>query len=125
MKVTIAATGEDLDAPYAPNFGRAENFIIVDTQSGKKAIHANPAVESADNKGVLAAQFVVKQGTNAVISGNFGPHAARILAAANVQMLLGPATGRDLLACYEAGQLRQFILEAEKSPEKERLAPTK
>jgi predicted Fe-Mo cluster-binding NifX family protein len=123
MKIAIAAVGKNLDAPFALHFGQAENFVIIDTKTKEQVVHLNPAVGSADNKGILTAQFIVDQGVNVVISGYFGPHATKVLAGAKIQMLLAPTTIRELLACYEAGQLRQLAYEPNIKPDQERVVP--
>jgi len=116
MKLAIAASGKDLDAPFALHFGQAENFIIINTQTKDREVYLNPALGSAYNRGLLAAQFMIDQDVDRVISGFFGPHAAKILAAAHIEMLLAPTTVRELLACYEAGQLRHLIYETDIKP---------
>ena len=59
--------------------------------------------------GIQAAQFVTGQKAEAVISGDFGPHAFEALHAAGVPMyLFGDCrTVREVMVQFKAGQLQQ------------------
>jgi len=109
MKIAIATSGGTLDAPFARHFGCAEQFIIIDTETGEWKTYPNPALGASSNAGVQAAKFIAGQGVQAVISGNFGPHAAKTLAVAGIQIFLASCTARVLLASYRAGQLKQSM----------------
>jgi predicted Fe-Mo cluster-binding NifX family protein len=66
----------------------------------------NPAVGAAGGAGIQAAQFIVEQGADAVISGNVGPNAFDVLEAANVPVyLFNGGTVRDAVTAYKAGDL--------------------
>jgi predicted Fe-Mo cluster-binding NifX family protein len=98
MKIAVSANGVDLDAPTSPIFGRAPNFLIVDTESMAFNPLGNPAMGAAGGAGVRAAQFVVEHGVEAVISGNVGPNAFDVLQAADVPVYL-----------FEGGTVRQAV----------------
>jgi predicted Fe-Mo cluster-binding NifX family protein len=111
MKIVITTATGNLDSPFDSRFGRAANFVIVDTETEAWEAYPNPALNASGGAGVQAAQFITGHGAQAVISGDFGPNAYNALAAADVQMFLAPAgeafTARELLARYRAGQLKQ------------------
>ena len=109
MKIAIATSGKNLDSPFARHFGCAEQFIIIDTETEEWKTYPNPALGASSDAGVQAAKFIADQGVLAVISGNFGPHAAKTLAVAGIQIYLATCTARDLLASYQAGQLKQSL----------------
>ena len=56
MKVVVTSSGEGLDSQVDPRFGRAAQFILVDTETG-----VSRAVENS--AGVAAAQGAGVQGT--------------------------------------------------------------
>lgn len=110
MKVVVSSTGRDLDAPVSLIFGRCPVFIFVETgdEPGVSEITAvdNPAVGAAGGAGVQASQFVVGQGVEAVVSGNLGPNAFRVIQAAGVSAYqVAGGTVREALAALEAGEL--------------------
>jgi predicted Fe-Mo cluster-binding NifX family protein len=85
MKVAISSTGDHLDAPLDPRFGRAAYLLLVDSETGAWEAIANSAASQSGGAGVQAATTVVDCGAQVAISGSFGPKAARVLQAGNVQ----------------------------------------
>jgi predicted Fe-Mo cluster-binding NifX family protein len=109
MKIAISISGNTLDSPFDARFGRAAAFCIVDAESGEWQAFDNPALSASGGAGVQAAQFVARQGAQAVISGAFGPNAFDTLAAAEIEVYLAPSnqanTATEILAMFKAGQL--------------------
>ena len=111
MKIAITTETANLDSLFHPRFGRAANFVIVDSDTEEWEAYPNPALNASGGAGIQAAQFIAGHGAQAVISGDFGPKAYNALAAGGVQMYLAAAnkavTARELLARYRQGQLNQ------------------
>lgn len=108
MKVVVTSDGAGLDAAASPVFGRCQSYVFVDTDSMEAQTVENPAMNAAAGAGIQAAQFVVEQGAEAVISGNVGPNAYNVLAAADVPVhLLEGGTVRDAVEAFKEDQLRQ------------------
>ena len=111
MKIAITTETGDLDSPFHPRFGRAANFVIVDSETEEWEAYPNPARNASGGAGIQAAQFITERGAEVAISGDFGPKAYSALATGGVQMYLAPAnetlTARELLARYAQGQLEQ------------------
>jgi predicted Fe-Mo cluster-binding NifX family protein len=109
MKLAISISGKTLDSPFDARFGRAAAFCIVDTENGKWQAFDNPALTASGGAGVQAAQFVARQGAQAVVSGAFGPNAFDTLAAAGIEMYLAPGnkahSTAEILEMFKAGQL--------------------
>ena len=108
MKLAISISGNTLDSPFDARFGRAAAFCIVDTKTGEWQAFDNPALSASGGAGVQAAQFVARQGAEAVISGAFGPNAFDTLAASEIEMYLAPAmkpTAAEILDMFNAGEL--------------------
>ena len=84
MKIAISATNSTMEAQVDSRFGRCSHYAFVDTESERAEIQENPAVTSGSGAGIQAAQFVVEQGADAVISGHVGPNAYQVLDAAGV-----------------------------------------
>jgi len=107
MKLAISAKGKDLDSPVDQRFGRADVFIIYETDTGNfEAIDNRANLDLAQGAGIQSARNVVAQGVQYVITGHCGPKAYRSLGAADIKVIVG-ATGtvREAVARFEAGEL--------------------
>jgi predicted Fe-Mo cluster-binding NifX family protein len=106
MKVLVTATGTDLDAATSPVFGRCPTYMVVDTETMDASAIDNPAVAAGGGAGIQAAQFVVEQGVQAVVSGNLGPNAYDVLHAAQIPVYtFGGGTVREAVDAFQAGSL--------------------
>jgi len=85
MKVAISSQGNDIDALVDPRFGRARWLIFADTEADGWLPHDNnDSVNASGGAGVQAGTTVAEHGAEAVITGNVGPNAHRVLAAAGI-----------------------------------------
>lgn len=109
MKLAISVSGNRVDALFDARFGRAGAFCVVDTESGTRQVFNNPALSASGGAGVQAAQFIVRQGVQGVVSGAFGPNAFDTLEAAGVAMYLAPGdksyTAAEIEKKFKAGEL--------------------
>jgi predicted Fe-Mo cluster-binding NifX family protein len=86
MIIAISSEGKELSNQVDPRFGRAMYFIIYDTEEDNFKVIDNMAnINAAQGAGVQAAQKVIGQNPNLVISGNLGPKAYRTLSAAGIK----------------------------------------
>lgn len=88
-------------------FGRARYLLIVDLPERTfQVVENRGAAGAAQGAGVQAAQLVIDNQAEAVISGHCGPKAFRALAAAGVRVYLASeGTVAEVLDRLEAGQL--------------------
>jgi predicted Fe-Mo cluster-binding NifX family protein len=108
MKIVVTANGADLDAQASPVFGRCRWYLFVDPDTMAFEAVENPAMEAASGAGIRAAQFVVEQGAEALVTGNVGPNAFDVLQSADVPVyLLGDGTVRDAVEAYTEGRLSE------------------
>jgi predicted Fe-Mo cluster-binding NifX family protein len=108
MRIAISAQSDDIDSLVDPRFGRAAWLIFIDSESGSLA--AMPNAENADSSGAAgtrAAEHIVAGNAEAVITGNVGPGAHGLLAAAGVRIFRGGngVTVREALARLGADDL--------------------
>ena len=113
MKIAISTSGEDIESPFNPRFGRAAQFCLVDPETGAWQVISNPAMQAAGGAGVQAAQFVASQDVQAVISGAYGPNAFDTLDAAGIAAYLAPSGGRytvaELVKLFHENKLEQAM----------------
>lgn len=96
--IGISAKGRDLDAEIDPNFGRAPYFLIVDPKTLDFKALPNPHAQAGHGAGIQSAQMVADQGVSAVLTGQVGPNAGRVLESANIRVVATDAvTVREAL----------------------------
>jgi len=106
MNVVVTSTGANLDAPISPVFGRCPMYVLVDTETLAFEAQPNLAIGASGGAGIQAAQHVVAQGAQAVLTGNVGPNACDVLQAADIPIyLVQEGTVRQAVAAFNAGQL--------------------
>ncbi len=109
MKVAISATGNDLDSAVSPVFGRCPFYLFVDSESMEWSAVANPAAGASGGAGIQAAQFIVEQGAQALLTGNVGPNAMDVLNAAGVAVYpVTQGTVREAVEAFRAGNLQNI-----------------
>ena len=52
MKLAISISGNKLDSPFDPRFGRAAAFCLVESDTGAWTAHENPALSASGGAGV-------------------------------------------------------------------------
>ena len=111
MKIAISTSAASLESLVDPRFGRADRFVIFDTETQEWITYPNPGLSASGGAGVQAAQFIASHGAQVAISGDFGPNAYNTLAAAGIQTFQVPSgaafIARELLVRYRRGQLKR------------------
>ena len=108
MKIVVTSQGSDLNSSVDPRFGRARNFILVDTDTEEFSVHDNAQnLNAVQGAGIQAGRTVADLGAEAVITGNVGPKAFATLQAANLKIYLGASgTVKEAIEQFKAGQLQ-------------------
>lgn len=90
MRVAVTTAGENLNAAVDSRFGRAPQFLIVDTETGVIGVKENRQnLNAAQGAGIQSAMNICEEEVDCVISGNCGPKAYATLTAANVAVYIG------------------------------------
>ena len=108
MKVAVTSTGKDLDANLDPRFGRAQHFLVVDTDTMAFEVRENTQnLNLPQGAGIQAGKNVVEAGVEAVITGNCGPKAFMVLEAAGIHVITGiQGTVKEVVEKLKAGELK-------------------
>jgi predicted Fe-Mo cluster-binding NifX family protein len=72
MKIAIAATTQALDAQVERHAARAPYYVLLDTKRDLYEVLANPVTDIDRGAGPRAASFLVQQGVEMVVAGEFG-----------------------------------------------------
>jgi predicted Fe-Mo cluster-binding NifX family protein len=107
MKVAISAISPNIDSDIDPRFGRCQHLILVDPDTMKYEVMNNSGGMGSGGAGISTAQLITGQGVEAILTGNCGPNAYQVLAAAGVKVITG-VSGKvsDAVRDYKAGKLK-------------------
>jgi predicted Fe-Mo cluster-binding NifX family protein len=108
MKIAISAKGSDLSSAIDPRFGRAQYFIIFDTDNDDFEVVPNKNnAEAAQGAGIQAAETVIRKKVDMVVSGNLGPKAFDVLSEAGIKAALwSDGTVSQAIGQIKKGQLQ-------------------
>jgi len=90
MKVCVTSSGPSLESQVDPRFGRAAYFIVFDTEARTYDVIENKQrLDAPQGAGVQSASTVAKSGAEAVLTGNCGPKAFRVLDESKIAVYVG------------------------------------
>jgi predicted Fe-Mo cluster-binding NifX family protein len=106
MKIAIPVDEKSFQSNVCISFGRAPNFLIYDTAA--KIIHyvENSAAASQGGAGIKAAQLLLDQGTEAILTPRCGENAEKVFSAAKVRVYKTvEGTAEQNIGLFGAGRL--------------------
>jgi predicted Fe-Mo cluster-binding NifX family protein len=107
MKVAVSSNEEDLNAQLDPRFGRCAYFLVVNPDDMSFEAFYNESAVQGGGAGIQAAQFLVSQEVDAIITGNCGPNAVQTLSAAGIELFGGQAgTVREVVERFKNDHLK-------------------
>jgi predicted Fe-Mo cluster-binding NifX family protein len=109
MKIAITSTGPHLEAEMDQRFGRAQMFLIVESETGRfTAVDNTQNLEAPQGAGIQAAETVVDQGVEVLITGHCGPNAFKTLQAAGITVIVGArGTNAEVMEQFKNGELSE------------------
>lgn len=108
MKVAVTSTNPTIEANVDPRFGRCSYFVFVDTETMKFEAADNPGASAGGGAGIATAQSIAEKGVNAVLTGNCGPNAYKVLNAAGIKVITGVSgTIRQAVEDFKAGKYQE------------------
>jgi len=111
MKIAISSTGKTLDSNVDLRFGRAAGFIIYDLDSESYEYVDNVQnLEAVQGAGIQAAQTIVNQNVEALITGHCGPKAFKVLTTADIKIYTGvEGTIKHAVEKFKNNELQQTL----------------
>ncbi len=100
MKIAVSSTGQNKEIMLDRRFGRCDYFQIFDTETKQYDVIVNNGVSAEGGAGIAAANQVIDENINVVITGNLGPNAFELL----------EKTGIKLYSCEEVPVFRAIEL---------------
>lgn len=106
MRILVATNSGGLDDMVSSVFARAPTFTIIEAEGGQikdVKVLPNQFANAVHGAGVQAGQFIVSQGINVAVAGNFGPNVSSILAQAGVKTVPAQGVVRDVVNSILSG----------------------
>ena len=106
MKIAISSTGKTIDDVMDSRFGRCNYFIIYDLDNDEYKAVENKGITSGHGAGIAAAQQILDENVDVVISGRLGPNSYRIIEGEGIAMLQADQGKiRDIINDYKENKL--------------------
>ncbi len=84
MKICVSSAGREKSSPVDPRFGRCSYFVICDSEANLYHAVPNNGLTSPHGAGVAAAQQIIDEKADVVVTGNIGPNAMELIQAAGM-----------------------------------------
>jgi len=86
MKIAIAVEEQSMESIISPSFTRGLYFLIYDTRTHMKTYLNNEAKDKQGGAGIIAAQIIVDEEADVLLTPKCTGNAADILEAANISL---------------------------------------
>ncbi len=106
MRIAIPMDERNTDTGLCPSFGRAPIFLLHDTKTGKDVFYTNPAADAPGGAGLKAAQFIVDQKADVLITVRCGENSAQVFRAVGIVVYKAAnGTAKENLSAFAQGKL--------------------
>ena len=107
--MAVTSMGQNMESKVDPRFGRANWFIVFDTETDEYRVVSNEQnLNAGQGAGIQSAEIISRSGVEALITGNCGPKAFRALGAAGIQVFCGAeGTVAEVLEKFKSGKLEK------------------
>ena len=109
MKICLCSEGETLDDKISSVFGRAPYFLIYNDQDKTHRSIENTAKDEAHGAGTNAAQIILDENVDVLITNALGPNAKQVLDSSGITVFhqVGE-TPQKALTAYQEGILEKL-----------------
>lgn len=107
MRIAIPVKGPKGEEMLDNRFGRCERFLFVNTENDSRTTRENEA-RNMGGAGIMAAQTVVSEQVDVLITPDLGPNAFKVISSAGVDVYKASrGTVEQLLKELEEGKLER------------------
>ncbi len=106
MKIAIPVNEKKVESGVCMSFGRTPYFLVHDTETKEDLFTENSAAKSTGGAGIKAAQIIVDNEVDVLLTPRCGENAAGVLENAGIKMYktVGDSVSSNIEA-YNAGKL--------------------
>ncbi len=109
MQIAISSNGKEINSQLDQRFGRCPFFAVYNDQKNTWSFIPNPGFLEGSGAGIKAAQFLLEQNIEVLLTGNLGPKASQILNTSAIKIYsLPPVSLEEALEQYRQGQCGQI-----------------
>lgn len=109
MKIAISVTGTNKNDLLDMRFGRCSYFQIYDMESGEIRHIENKGQTASGGAGIVAAQQIIDEKVDVVITGNVGPNAYELFESAGIKAFKSSDISLEsVLKAYKEGELTEI-----------------
>lgn len=106
MKIAIPVDEKTLESNVCVSFGRTPYFLIYDVETKESIFIDNSAAASTGGAGIKAAQIIVDNKANALLTPRLGENAADVLKPAEIKIYKTATTSaKDNIDAFIASKL--------------------
>lgn len=109
MKIAITSVESQLESSIDSRFGRAAGFIIYDIKTDNfNYVNNSQNLNAMQGAGIQAAQTVVNENIDALITGHCGPKAFKVLSASGIKIYTNAkGTVKEIIEKFKNNELEQ------------------
>jgi len=109
MKICLCSEGETIDDKISSVFGRAPYFLIYNDQDKTYRCIENTAKDEAHGAGTNAAQIILDENVDVLITNALGPNAKQVLDSSGITVFRQVGeTPQKALTAYQEGILEKL-----------------
>ncbi|WP_333860005.1 NifB/NifX family molybdenum-iron cluster-binding protein [Clostridium sp.] len=109
MKIAISAHGVEANSLLDMRFGRCKYFQIHNTDGGEIKVLENNGQFSGGGAGIAAAQQVLDENVDVIITGSLGPNAFKIIDKSGIKVYKCESIAvSSVLKKFEKGELKEL-----------------
>lgn len=115
MKIVVSSTGKSLEDLLDKRFGRCEYFQVYNTETKEVKVINNEGQNASGGAGIAAANQIVDENVEIVITGNLGPNAFEIISENNIKAYKCESLSiSEVLKKYESNELEEIKISGAK-----------
>ncbi len=109
MKIAVSSIGKDIDSMLDVRFGRCNYFVVYDSEEGLVKSFENCGQVSGGGAGIVAAQLIIDEDVDVVITGNMGPNAFNLFKNSDIKVYrCGSTQIETALQLFNEGKLEEL-----------------
>lgn len=109
MKIAISSTGKTAEDLLDMRFGRCQYFYVHNTENGEVKILENEGQKTGGGAGIAAANQLIEEKADVIITGSLGPNAFELIEKAEIKAYkCGNIKISSVLKKYNEGELEEM-----------------